>query len=219
MAMQILVDGTDVREDFVEGTSVEHALRQVQAHLGTPSRLVIGIRCNGRDIPSDELPAILRSPVAEVTQLEVFTSTVEGLVVGAMQQASLSLQESEANCRQVAELLAGGKTTEGIRLLGVCLGAWQQIHEAVAKSIQLLSLDAECLTINDEPLARIIGRPKEVLMQIKQALHAHDHVLLADVLQYEFGEVTEQWYSLISQLKQAAEDRGDGGTGPTESDL
>jgi hypothetical protein len=104
-------------------------------------------------------------------------------------------------------MLTEGKTSEAIEMLGDCLRIWQQIHDAVAKSIQMLDLDLTEVTIKDEPMLDVITQPKETLVQIKQALQAQDYVLLADVLQYEFGNVTDRWYLLIARLRQEAEDR------------
>lgn len=59
-----------------------------------------------------------------------------------------------------------------------------------------------------ETLNATLSRPKDVLLQIKNALLAQDHVLLADILQYEFTDVTEMWHSLIARLNQEAADRG-----------
>jgi hypothetical protein len=43
-------------------------------------------------------------------------------------------------------------------------------------------------------------------VQIKGALQAQDHVLLADILQYEFADVTEMWHTMIARIQQEADD-------------
>ena len=67
-------------------------------------------------------------------------------------------------------------------------------------------LDVNAIAVNDEPLMDLISRPKDVLLQIKDALQSRDYVLLADILQYEFHEVTEQWQAVIGRLHELAED-------------
>ena len=54
-------------------------------------------------------------------------------------------------------------------------------------------------------MSDVIGKPKEVLLHIRNALLAEDHVLLADVLRYEFDDVTNSWYALIARIRQEAE--------------
>lgn len=207
--MKVLLDGQTIEGGFPADESIEDALRGIQATHCPPSKLVVGIRCDDRDIPSDQIADKLRDSASTVTKLEVFTGTRHELVLNAMSQASMALQESESAVTRVGELLNEGKTADGILMLGECLGVWQQIHEAATKSIHMLQLDLETITINDEPLIDIITKPRDVLVQVKQALTAQDHVLLADVLQYEFNDVTDQWYAVIARIRQAAEDLRD----------
>jgi hypothetical protein len=81
-----------------------------------------------------------------------------------------------------------------------------QIHEAMGKSIEMLQIDVEQATVNDKRLIELIVKPKETLLQVKEALQARDYVLLADILQYEFPEVLEQWRALLGKLKREAEE-------------
>jgi hypothetical protein len=152
------------------------------------------------------MASTLSRPAGSFELLEVFTSTREDLVAEAMNQASASLEETESVTQNVAELLMEGKAGEGIERLGECLRIWQQIHDAVVKSLELLRLNPEQLTVRDEPLLTALERPKDVLLQIKAALQAQDHVLLADILQFEFAEVTDMWHTMIARIRQEADD-------------
>jgi len=131
-------------------------------------------------------------------------------VFEAMNQASVSLAATESTIQNVADLFTQGQTNDAIQSLGQCLRVWQQVHAAVAQSIQMLGVDPGVTTIRDASLTDAIAMPKDVLRQVKSALEAQDHVLLADILQYEFSEVTEQWHDIIARLRQEAEDRRDG---------
>lgn len=204
--MELFVDDNKVDAAFACEGTVEEALRHIQSDLCPPGKMVIGLRCDGEDVRSDAMAATLCKPACAFERLDVFTDTKGMLVVEAMTQAAASLDQTEAGCRRVAELLTEGKTAEGIETLGECVGAWQQIHEAVSKSIQMLELDVENTTVNDQRLVDMISRPKEALLQIKEALQSKDHVLLADVLQYELNDVTGQWHEIIAELRERAED-------------
>jgi len=204
--MQVLIDGKTIEAEVPEAESLEATLRRVQSDHCAPDRMVVGIRCDNREVSGQELSARLNAPASSVEKLEVLTSTRFELVATAMEQASSALQDTEIGSRRVGDLLSAGKTTEGIQSLGECLNVWQQIHDAVTKSISMLELDIESMTIRDEPLLTVLERPRNALLQIKEALTNQDYVLLADVLQYEFCDVTEQWYSVIAALRQAAED-------------
>lgn len=205
--MEVLLDGQSIDAEFSGTTTIESTVRQVQTDHCEPDRMVVGIRCDDNDVPGDAMVKTLGQPVASVRKLEVITSTRCDLVIAAMAQAAAALRETDAACKQVGTLLSEGKTTEGIRSLGECLAVWQQIHEAVTKSVAMLELDLESMSIREEPFLAVLGRPRDVLVQIKEALTAQDYVLLSDLLQYEFEELTDQWYAVIAAIRQEAEDR------------
>jgi len=204
--VEVFIDGSRVEEGFSQG-NLKEALLHLQSSLCAPTQIVVGIRCDGQDVPGSAMADVLDKPADTFVRVDVLTSTKEKLVTETMGQAAASLQETETACEQVVAMLTEGKTSEAIEMLGDCLRIWQQIHDAVAKSIQMLDLDLTEVTIKDEPMLDVITQPKETLVQIKQALQAQDYVLLADVLQYEFGNVTDRWYLLIARLRQEAEDR------------
>ncbi|MEK7732006.1 MAG: hypothetical protein AAB363_09140, partial [Planctomycetota bacterium] len=186
--MDLFVDDKKVDDDRVVGGTLAETLHDVQANCCPPPRILVGFRCDGNEVVGAAMASTLCRPAGSFELLEVFTSTREDLVADAMNQASASLEETEGVTQNVAELLMEGKAVEGIARLGECLRIWQQIHDAVAKSLELLRLNPEQVTVRDEPLLTALERPKDVLLQIKGALQAHDHVLLADILQFEFAD-------------------------------
>lgn len=206
--MKISVDEQLLEGDFADAGTVEDALRQVQSSACAPGHIVVGLRCDGEDVPTNDMGATLAKSTSTLDLLEVFTGTPIALVVDAMNQASAALEGTEEGCQRVADLLTEGNTAEGIKTLGECLRVWQQIHDAVSQAIQMLEIDSTQVTVNDEPLATLVGRPKGVLLQVKQALESQDHVLLADIMQYEFETVTRQWHDIVNCLRQCAEELG-----------
>ena len=190
-----------------EEQTVQDVVVRIQENHCPPNHIVMGIMCDGMPIEGGKMAEAMIRPIVDIQRLDVITSTKEALVADAMVQASATLEDTESACQRVAELVSEAKSQEAVVLLGQCLSVWQQIHEAVAKSIAMLELDADSITIRDESLDSIIGKPKGVLLQMKSALESQDHVLLADILQYEFSEVTDSWHSVITMLRTQAEER------------
>ena len=204
--MDLFVDDKKVDDDRVVGGTLAETLRDVQAHCCPPPRILVGFRCDGEEAAGAAMTSTLSRPADSIELLEVFTSTREDLVADAMNQASASLEETESVTQNVAELLMEGKASEGIERLGECLRVWQQIHDAVVKSLELLRLNPAQVIVRDEPLVMALEKPKDVLLQIKGALQAQDHVLLADILQFEFADVTDMWHTMIARIRQEADD-------------
>ena len=204
--MEVFVDDSQVDGDFIADHTLEDALRHVQSNLCAPDQVVVGLRCDGEDVPPNGMADALKKSALTFNRLEVFTSKRERLILDAMSQALAALGDTETACQRIAGLLTEGKTVEGVQALGECLGIWQKIHEAVTHSIQMLELDPEQIAVGNESLVHVLCRPKEVLLRVKQALQSQDYVLLSDIMQYEFGEVTQQWHNVIDVLQRRAND-------------
>lgn len=204
--LDLFVDDKKVDDDRIVSGTLAETLRGVQANCCPPSRILVGFRCDGAEVAGAAMASTLSRPAGSFGLLEVFTSTREDLVADAMNQASASLEETEDVTLNVAELLMEGKAGEGIARLGDCLLIWQQIHDAVVKSLELLRLNPEQVTVRDESMAAAMEKPKDVLLQIKVALRANDHAQLADILQFEFAEVTDMWHTMIARIRQEADD-------------
>lgn len=204
--MDLFVDHKQVDDDGVVGATLADTLRHVQADYCLPPRILVGVRCDGVEVAGAAMASTLSRPTGSFELLEVFTGSCAEWVADAMNQASASLEEAEGVTQNVAELLTEGRAVEGIERLGECLRIWQRIHDAVVKSLVWLRQDPEQVMVRDEPLVTALQRPKDVLLQIKGALQAQDHVLLADVLQFEFAEVSDLWRLMIARIRREADD-------------
>lgn len=204
--VEVLVDDSLIDELSIREGTVEEALRHVQStHCGAGG-LVVSVRCDGLEIPPNAMAETFVRKVASIQRLEVFTGTKAQLVRDAMSQASTCLTETQNVCKEAAALLIQGKIDQGRQALGECLSVWQQIHEALAKSLVMLELDTDACRVDGQPLVELFQKPKEVLLEVRTALESNDPVMLADLLQYEFPEVTRIWHDLISHLQQQAEE-------------
>lgn len=195
--MELFVDNHLVDAAEFCGSTVEDTVRSIQARLCAPGRLVVGLRFDGQDVGQEEMDGAMARPMDQVNRLDVTTLDRAALIEDAMNHAAASLAQTVEASTHAAELLTTGQTTQGIEALGACTRAWQQIHQAVVQSLSLLGVDPGSLEVAGESLADVIEKPRDALNQIKQALMAQDHVLLADILRYEFEDAVQSWESVI----------------------
>lgn len=208
--MDILLNGTPINlTDLSPDTTLEKALQALQSEYCDDDTVIVSFSCDGAEVAADAMTATLNKTVDSFGRLDVVTGTKVSLVADAMEQSAQCIDESDVARERIAELLTAGNTTDAAQSLGECFAVWQQIHQAVAKSVQMLDIDVDRVEVDGEPLTALISRPKETLLQIKGALESHDYVLLADILQYEFGEVIESWHRLVGWLKEEAASRAD----------
>ncbi len=205
--MQVYIDDQLIESIAATTKTIGDLLGRVQAERCPPRRIVVGICCDGVTVPSDDMAATLNKALDRFDRIDILTNTREALVVDVMTHAAESLEETEAESLRVAELLTAGKSTEAKQALAGCLRVWQQVHDAVAKSIGLLGINPDTVMIRDESLMSAITRPRDALLQVRDALIAGDDVLLADILQFEFADVAGAWHSVIARLRREAEDR------------
>ncbi len=203
--MELYIDETKVDIDLPASEPLENVLRHSQAKLYEAGRLVVGLRCDGNEVPADEMADTLKRQASSFERLDVVTSTKYDLVAEAMDQAAVSLTQTEESCQRIADGLSEGKTSESMRALGDCLSVWRQIHEAIGKSIAILEIDPRTALVGGEPLVDVVNKPMVVLLRVKEALQSQDHVLLADTLKYEFSEVAQQWQDVIANIQGRAQ--------------
>ena len=203
--MELYIDDTKVDIDPRASDRLEDVLRQEQIKLYESGRLVVALRCDGNEVPAGEMADILERQTSSFDRLDVLTSTKFDLVVDAMDQAAISLTQTEEACQRIADGLSEGKTEESMLAFGDCLSVWQQIHEAISKSIAILAIDPQRMLVGGVPLVDVINKPMVVLLRVKEALQSQDHVLLADTLKYEFSEVVQQWQDVIVNVQGQAQ--------------
>ena len=204
-SVELFLDDNRLEPPELTDQTLESFIREVQGGCCAPGRIIVSLRCDGLEMTGSEMTARLSQPASAIQRLEVFTGTTSELVAEAMTQAAAALTDTEGERRRAAELLTEGNISDGVALLGQVLRVYQQIHDAVSKSLQMLELDAREVMIEERTLQECFEAPTELLQQIKQALLAQDHVLLADILQYEFDDVVTQWQAAVADLRQRAQ--------------
>ncbi|MFQ5414653.1 MAG: hypothetical protein ACE5E6_09370 [Phycisphaerae bacterium] len=198
--MEIFLD--DVRlNDVPEQTgTLADTVRYLQSERCDPGGMIIALRCDGVDLTGDAMTESLGHPATEFERLDVYTGTQAGLVRDAMRQAATALEHTEDAVRRIAQGLARGDIVDSTADLADCVKVWQQINDAVAQSLAMLHVDPSDVLVDDRPLSEALDTYKELLVQIKDALRARDNVMLADVLEYEFGPVAQRWQSLLEAV-------------------
>ncbi|MCH8252112.1 MAG: hypothetical protein IID36_06645 [Planctomycetes bacterium] len=207
MIVEVFIDDNKVEDPQVEAATLEETVRSLQTQRCSPGRLIVGMRCDGIDLTGEEMAAALAKPADSCDRLEVFTGTHCELVGDATTQAIAALDRTNEARTQIADQFSAGQQVEAIERLAECIRTWQQIHAAIINSVRILNLDSGGpIEIGGRPLEAALVQPRDMLLQIKQALQASDHVLLADILQYECDGAIDQWRTVLAEIQRIARD-------------
>lgn len=190
-----------------------YASQQAQAQ----NRVVVGICCDGRAVQASELEALLDHEASQFQRVDFSTCQTTALASAALAQAAELLGQLSASEASVAGLLNQGQTDKAIEVLQTTFFGWNQVHQAVAKSSQLLNWPLDEMTLDDKPITAVFEQLAGLLGEVRQALESQDYVLLADLLQYEFGPITAKWQGLLEQLRRLADSSNP--QGPTISSV
>ena len=89
------------------------------------------------------------------------------------------------------------------------LQTWDAVQQNLSSAARLMDVEIDSLVVfdNSNPsspqersVSEHIGLLAEQLGQVKSALEAGDLVLLGDILDYEFSDLTDTWHNMLLQL-------------------
>lgn len=200
--MELYVDDQPVTLDAGSPLTLQQVIEQARAEVDKKQRVIVGVQCDGRELAGPELDAQLPEPATDFKRIDLLSTRADKLVRDALDQAITVLEETSGEQEKTAALFTEGKTAEAAEALGECIGQWMQIHQSIAYSAAFLNLDTNVVMVDDQPLEALLNEVCDQLRQIKEVLQVGDHVLLADILQYEFETIREKWRAAIECLRE-----------------
>lgn len=198
--MDIYLDDKPVAVADGEALTVQELVCELRPQLADGRRMLTTIRCDGKAVESNELEAALGEVAGHYGRIEFQTSDRGELVLAALKGAAELFEESDVSRRQAADLLNEGQAGKAMAVLGECFRAWSQAHESVVQSSQLLKLDLLDMRARDVVVGEWLGLLRDKLRELKEALEVSDHVLVADILRYEFDDISQQWKQIVAHL-------------------
>ncbi len=198
--MELYLDGRKCACDHEPGATLDDVLDSVRKNNVESNRAILGLVCDGIDVVGDEVLSMLGAHADDYKRIDVETGAPNELIAHALEGAAEMLRSAETKRADVVTMLQEGKTGDAIILLGECLGHWQQINEAIAKSVSLLSAVGMSIEEELEKLSNALEPVTEKLNDIKDSLKSQDYVALSDILEYELDHVTASWQAVIDTI-------------------
>jgi len=203
--VNIYLDDEPVSVTSAETLTVQGVADQLRDRLASAGRMLTSMRCDGKAVGPDQLEAILSAPAKGYTNIEFLSSDSKQMVRSLLDAAANLFKEADEQRIKAADLLNAGQVGNAMTLLGACFQSWAQIHQAIVHSCQTLGISIERISSDQFDIAAWLVGLADRLRAIKEALEAGDHVSIADILRYEFEDVSEQWKQVIAMLREKAE--------------
>ncbi len=198
--MKLYIDGYDCACEPKPTDTLDDLLAEVRAKNLRSRRAILGLTCDGIDVIGNTLTDYLATPANRFERIDIQTGIPDTLIVHAMREARETLTRAERERGEVIELLGRGKSGDAVILLGRCLNHWYRINEAIAKSLGLIDTIPDAFEIDLRELVSSLEPIAAKLADVKSAVKSQDYVSLADILEYEFDEVTSCWRGVIERL-------------------
>jgi len=198
--VQLFVDGYATACEPGPTDTLDDVLEAVRANNQRYKRAILGLACDGIDIVSDELNNYLTAPAHKFGRVDVQTGVPNMLIAHTLQEASRLLHTAEQERADVVDMFVRGKTGDAVILLGKCLSHWFQINQAISKSLSLIGIVPDAFEIDLQALSVALDPVSNKLSDVKNAVKSQDYVALADILEYEFNDVTSCWRGVIDRM-------------------
>lgn len=207
-----LDEQTFVESRLPAGATVQELVRTAQGDLAGTGRILIGLRCGGEEVSPEALERMLGEPVSRFERIQLISERPRQVVLKILNEAREAFRESAGMAESAATALIAGRVGEAMNILGEAAGAWGMAHESVVKSAALLRVDPAQLTMDGRPASAWLVELASRLRDIKGAVEARDHVLLGDLLRYEFDGTLAAWSrfldAFIDQVRTLPDDEG-----------
>ena len=178
--------------------SMRELLATVSESLASTGRVVIEVKVDGESITGPALDD--DQPTAASSDIRVYSAKPGDLVVGILDEVRTQLAASQQMQQEAADLLQQDDPAKAMDLVKQSIDGWLQAQQAVGQSAQLLQLDLQAITVDDQPVMDRMNELITSLTELKDIVVANDFVALADALQYEWPEITDRWDAAIAAI-------------------
>ena len=197
--MIVTLDGQRVDEAFGSQCTLQTLLDRVRNdRLG--DRLIVSVAVNGERLDDNQLRSQLEVPFADGAQLDLESGDRLELVGDALRGLANEFGRANDEYGRLPDQFAGGAVNEAVQGIGEFVKLWQTCYRAITQCSALLGDDLTLYTHQDRSVREWLEELVEKLTELRQALDAHDLVLLADLLRYELLPQCETWHKLLEDV-------------------
>ncbi|MBN1764154.1 MAG: hypothetical protein JW860_02770 [Sedimentisphaerales bacterium] len=207
--MKLMINGQEIEQKLPPNASLAGVLKVVEDdHVGE-NEVIVSITVDGEPLTAERLSIWKDRSATDFDQADVEVLARNLFAARGLRIIADKLQESIDLRDEIAEHLGQGRSQEAMQLMPRYLQVWSAVQQNLGSAARLLNLDVESLEVFDQsdplspqsrPVIDVIHHLSEQLEQIKTALETGDLVLLGDILDYEFSDLTDIWQDMLLQL-------------------
>ncbi|KPK72617.1 MAG: hypothetical protein AMJ79_15600 [Phycisphaerae bacterium SM23_30] len=208
--MKLLLNGQELEQMEPVPTTLGVALVTVQEKHIAGDQTIATVYIDGEPLTAERLAEWKDRPVDDFQEAHIQSLKRNILAAQGLRLVADDLGESRNQREQIVDHLCRGRSTEAMKMLNGYLQVWNTVQQTLAGAGRLLEIELDTLEVSlpaedpDQrqirPLADLFNHLTEQLKELKSSLEAQDLVLLGDILEYEFGPLTENWHRMLNQV-------------------
>ena len=181
-------------------TVIGDALNEVRAILARQKRIVVEVKLDGTPLRGENLDQHQSTLLTPASELRCFSANPHEVAYSALKELPGALDQAQHLFSHASDLISQDSNTEAMSHVSQGIEIWQQVQQAVIQSCDLVDINLNYLTVDDQKPTVIIDNLIDQLKNTRDAIQTGDVVGLADALGYEWPELTERWQQLIEAL-------------------
>ncbi len=207
MSTSVLLDGKSLDEHSSScSLSLAELIATVKADLPGRGAIIFGVRCDGRDIPTDRIDEVLSRQVTDFREVELISGEPTQVVLDVLNDTRTAFAETFAKVRLASDDLTTGNMAEGLSTFIDCVAVWGEMQQVITQGGALVGIDFERCVLQGRDIMQWLGEIRTKLTEIKDAIEARDYVLLGDILRYELDEPLQSWENMLNAFIEHVEE-------------
>ena len=207
--MKLQINGQKIERTTAENATLSEVLQSVQDDYVSDSEVITTIFVDGEHLTPEQLSNWKDRSIEDFDEANVEVMSRNMFAANGLRVAATQLQQTAAQREEVVELIQQGNSQQAMLKLGDYLAVWNTVHQTLGCASRLMNIELEDLEIFDQSatdtpqgqaVMEHVNNLSGQLEEIKSALEAGDLVLLGDILDYEFGELTDIWQNMFIGL-------------------
>ncbi len=195
--MAIYVDDQPTNSN---ATVIGDVLNEVRAMLVPQKRIVVEVKLNGTPLRGENLDQHQSTLLTPTSELRCFSANPHEVACSALKELPGALDQAQHLFSHASDLISQDSNTEAMLHVSKGIEIWQQVQQAVIQSCDLMDINLNYLTVDDQKPTVVIDNLIDQLKNVRDAIQTGDVVGLADALGYEWPELTDRWQQMIEAL-------------------
>ena len=191
-------DNQQINHQFAQCETLKDIIVQIEDEFSLKGEVICEIHVNGVRLDESDESRYANSLKESIQDLMIFTSRADTLINEALNSANEFIPELEGACVRAAEALRGlgDSQTSGQRLFGETLEGCQWLIDTLGH-IRGAAIGIGLPVERTERWLEAERLISKVVRDISAAYQSHDHVLVADLLEYELTAALQLWQQAL----------------------